>query len=230
MKADRWYDEVPLWLRCLGVRGIEGNSYRAWWGEFSATWGLALSYNVYHENATVHFHLLWGGIYIKAPMLIKQRDGTEDWHASYGFVWFGRAIHLNWRDKCKVLRLPFDWEHVRHDYLWPDGRLHHASGPREYDGPAETKERHPYTYTLRNGTVQHRIATVNGEEREWRWRWFRWLPWPRMIQRTINVAFDDEVGERTGSWKGGTIGCGYEWKHGETMLAALRRMEVERKF
>lgn len=63
-----------------------------------------------------------------------------------------------------------------------------------------------------------------------RWRWFQWLPWPRMVKRSIDIRFDDEVGERTGSWKGGCIGWGFDWRHGETMLDALRRMEAERKF
>lgn len=44
------------------------------------------------------------------------------------------------------------------------------------------------------------------------------------------VEFDDEVGERTGSWKGGCTGCSYEWERNETMLSALRRMEATRKF
>lgn len=81
-----------------------------------------------------------------------------------------------------------------------------------------------------NGTVQNRTVTIYGEEMEWRWRWFTWLPIPRMIRRSVNISFDDEVGERTGSWKGGTIGCSYDWRSNESMLAALRRMENERKF
>jgi hypothetical protein len=157
---------------------------------------------------------------------------------TYGFYFFEDHFVVQWgkstgrprSDPKKFFYLPWSWQHIRHDYLNPDGSLHHRSGPREYDAPAETKESHPYTYVLRNGTVQNRTATINGEEREWRWRWFTWLPWPRQISRVINVSFNDEVGERTGSWKGGTLGCGWEWKHGESMLQALRRMERERKF
>lgn len=50
------------------------------------------------------------------------------------------------------------------------------------------------------------------------------------VQRTIDVEFDDEVGERSGSWKGGTMGCGYEMRASETPWETLRRMERERKF
>lgn len=56
------------------------------------------------------------------------------------------------------------------------------------------------------------------------------LPFPRMIRNSIDVYFDGEVGKETGSWKGGTIGCDYDLKKGETMLECLRRMEVEREF
>lgn len=221
---------VPWYLRMLGVWGIEDSTYRAWWGEFSARWGFGLGYSVYHEHASVRIQLVWGALYLKMPMLIKQRDGTEDWNATYGISYFGRTFHLNWRTRCKILHMPWDWEHVRHDYLNPDGSLHHRAQPHEYSPPSDSKQTFQYTYTLRNGTVQNRMATVNGEEREWRWRWFTWLPWPRWVQRTINIEFNDEVGERTGSWKGGTIGCGWEWRPGETLEQALTRMQHEREF
>ena len=38
---------------------------------------------------------------------------------------------------------------------------------------------------------------------------------------------DGEVGEQSGSWKGGVIGTGYTMKRGETAEMTLRRMEVE---
>jgi hypothetical protein len=50
------------------------------------------------------------------------------------------------------------------------------------------------------------------------------------VRTSIEVGFDDEVGERTGSWKGGTIGCGYDMLPDESAVQCLRRMERERKF
>lgn len=137
--------------------------------------------------------------------------------------------------------MPWNWWHVRNDILRPDGSVFKRVGrdvsPHDVCTESfrttvmsEVQEIHPYTYTLNDGTVQHRTATIHGEEREWRLQWFTWSPWPRMVRRTINVEFDDEVGERTGSWKGGYTGCSYEWKHGETMLSSLKRMEATRKF
>jgi hypothetical protein len=89
---------------------------------------------------------------------------------------------------------------------------------------------HPYKYVLESGEVQDRIATVNIEEREWRWKWYIGLPFQKITRRTIDVSFDNEIGEEAGSWKGGCLGCGYEIRGKETYEQCLRRMERERKF
>jgi hypothetical protein len=44
------------------------------------------------------------------------------------------------------------------------------------------------------------------------------------------VVFSAEVGERSGSWKGGCIGCGYDLLPDELPEECLRRMERDRKF
>jgi hypothetical protein len=78
--------------------------------------------------------------------------------------------------------------------------------------------------------VQERTATVNVEEREWRQHWLKWTGLFANVQRTISVNFSDEVGERSGSWKGGCTGCSYQLRADETPEQSLRRMEAERKF
>lgn len=146
-------------------------------------------------------------------------DVNNTWE--YGFHFFEGHLHLHWgrqndhipiadrprRSACLVLPWA-GWRHVRHDIL---------SAP----------ELHNYTYTLDSGEVQQVSATIKVEEREWR---LLGLPWPRRISRYIDVEFDDEVGEGRGSWKGGTIGCDYEMRDGETATDTLRRMELERRF
>lgn len=187
----------------------------------------------------------------------KNRDDSG-FGDSYGFSWswndgrlfaLGSDIHLNWAGKSKILHLPWDPTWVRTSTLLRDGTWDHETkknrmnglplGARPMDAWAarrdwlESKrwcEVYPYAYTLKSGEVQHRAATVHIEEREWRWRWLTWCPLFPHVQRTISVDFSDEVGERTGSWKGGTTGCGYELRHDETPLESLRRMESERKF
>lgn len=73
-------------------------------------------------------------------------------------------------------------------------------------------------------------TTIYVEEREWRPKWLKFTKLFSLVRRTIDVHFSREVGARKGSWKGGTIGCGYDMKPDETPLDCLKRMEVERNF
>lgn len=136
-----------------------------------------------------------------------------------------------------VFYFPNAYEWVRTSTLLKNQMwLHETKGNRKdwkYHKETEDilwKESHPYQYTLRDGEVQNVTATIGVSEREWRWRWFKWLPFPRRISKTIDVDFSEEVGEERGSWKGGTLGCGYEMLADETPVECLRRMEKERKF
>ena len=91
-------------------------------------------------------------------------------------------------------------------------------------------ETHPYSYLLRSGEVQHRTATVSKRRHVLTYRALKALGWPRWVRESIDVQFSDEVGERSGSWKGGCVGCSWDIQPGETMEDALRRMETVRKF
>jgi hypothetical protein len=134
----------------------------------------------------------------------------------YGFVFFEDGLHLHWGqqqgtrgDPFAIVRMPWAWRFVK-------GSHKKLSEPETY----------PYIYVLRSGEVQHRTATIQAETRAW---WRPWLPF-RRVYRGIDITFSDEVGERSGSWKGGCIGCSYDMRPGESPAAALRRMEAERKF
>ncbi len=146
------------------------------------------------------------------------------WESNRSDPWYIRGL---------VIHMPWDMVHVRHEVMDHDGQLIECDSPWKYknhiDAPFQVWTS-PYQYTLKNGTIQNRIATIYVEEREWRWRWFQWLPYPRRINRSISIDFDEEVGERTGSWKGGVMGCGYDLRKNEHPLAALKRMEKERIF
>jgi len=125
------------------------------------------------------------------------------------------------------------WERVDEAVWAPRGKpdwvfLEMPRGAR--DGIVATKHKAPYTYKLKSGEIQERTATFYIDRYEWRRRIWPWAPWFNKRVDLIEVSFDDEVGERTGSWKGGTIGCGYDMRPGETGLQTLRRMERERKF
>lgn len=170
----------------------------------------------WHEEARVWVRIGFGfgKIAFSFPWSNVVPDHYQCSGPQYGFTFFQDGLHLHWgkskgtsEDPSKILRMPWAWRHRTHLIL---------SEP----------EVHPYTYVLRNGEVQERTATIKIEERKWT-RW--WLPC-RLVSRYIDVTFSDEVGERSGSWKGGCIGCSYDMLPGESAAAALRRMERERKF
>lgn len=148
----------------------------------------------------------------------------------------GWSRSMPWYQKVIAIHMPWDRNWVRTSQLMQDGTWEHETPGNNksfYDKEWDDKkwlEEHPYTYILKSGEAQNRTATISVSEREWRPRWFKWTKLFASISKTIDVRFSDEVGEQTGSWKGGTTGCGYSLRQGETPLECLRRMERERKF
>lgn len=65
------------------------------------------------------------------------------------------------------------------------------------------------------------------EEREWRHGtgWFAWLSLfcKPLVRRCLSLAFDREVGQRKGSWKGGTLGHAVEMLPSDSPEWAFRR-------
>jgi hypothetical protein len=178
-------------------------------------------------------------IYLHLPF----KSGIDDCeYPEYGFYWYGDPGHHSlwfcWGMKKYSFYMPWSSEWVRTSALRIDGKWEHETrGDKGKDFWDNEKwkdilyvKQYPYIYTLKGGTVQNRTATIRVEEREWRWKWFTWLPLTKRVKKTISVDFDAEVGEETGSWKGGCTGCGYNMLKGETPVATLRRMEKERKF
>lgn len=163
----------------------------------------------------------------------------------YGFYFYGTRmgeLKIGWgkeKDKKSVyLQMPWSWDWWSREVLDYDFNTVHKETKKDrrdyfanYDKVQEIKKsvskEYPYRYVLKNGTIQDRIATVFVERLTWKMKWF---PFIKKVHTSIDVAFDGEVGERTGSWKGGTIGCGYDLLPNETPEPCLRRMERERKF
>jgi hypothetical protein len=204
----------------------------------------------------------YGQMFIDLPI----RSGIDECdYPEYGFYLYGEYGKLFtsfwwcWGMEKKCFHMPWEWDWVRTSNLKKDGTWEHETKGNRKDFYKDEwqdiiwKEEYPYIYKLKGGKIQERIATVKVEEREWRWRGFKWLPYPKMIHKDISVEFSyggpidreviiekngfklkkkytGEVGERTGSWKGGTLGCGYSMLPGESPEQTLRRMEKERVF
>ena len=211
----------------------------AWWRS-----GVGVGVKIHSGDSAAH-RFLWlglGFVQFFVPIgIVEDRwsfgdepDWSFDLSREFGIV-------LHWGQWRKSWRWPFHMINLDHSYMtqagWrtvPDYSI--GNMPKSEEGnpfwnrPGASFDAHPYTYTLRSGEVQKRTATILHE------RWTRGrnilsrIGWPSQVEHVIDVHFDDEVGERTGSWKGGTIGCGYEMRPGETPLDTLRRMEAEREF
>ena len=224
-------------MEMLVRKGGETTIYRGKWGaqkqtrplfNFSFGWGLELSLELpstWHEEgklAMLRITPIWGHFMIWFPWYRLYMNHYQCSGPQFGFnltpmgepdgtvlfLYYGNDTGYTGKTYMKLIYGPWAWGTcVRWD-------------------KSDHTETYDYEYTLKSGVVQHVEATIRTEEMEWR-RW--WLPW-RKIWHGIHVEFDDEVGERAGSWKGGTTGCGYELLDGETPLKCLRRMEREREF
>lgn len=182
----------------------------------------------------------WGDLYINLPFKVK-RSCPHGQSTRYGYYFYkGENVHFSmwfvYGHKSKVIRMPIEYEWVRTSTLRKDGTWEHETERnRKYFYEDKWKDiiqynTYDYKYTLKDGTVQNVKATIKTEEREWRMIWLKWTSKFNMVRRSIDITFNQEIGEGTGSWKGGVIGCGAKLLEGETPLECLRRMEEKRKF
>lgn len=238
-----WWQKILQ--KTLGMWRINRDSIDFSWGYFAPHWGLELMLHrggYFNQNYAVSFCILWGEFHVTLPIKTKLHEGSD--MPKYGFITFDNTVMFygggqydesmgQMCGNCKVWDIPWisyvfeghwildknnAWQEVGKKKL-PD-----SWDFRETDAYSET---HDYTYTLKSGEVQHRKAKCTVENRRWH---RKWLPWVKMERRVIEIEFDGEVGERTGSWKGGTIGCSYKMQEDKTIEQCLRRMERERKF
>ena len=155
-------------------------------------------------------------------------NDEPQWSA-YGSSEFGLTFH--WGHRRKSFDWPWAWHTLAYEAMMPDGTWENLRYSFDERGRVQPyTESHPYTYTLHNGTVQNRMAKISKRRHVLTWRAFKAFGWPRWIKESIDIQFSGEVGERSGSWKGGCIGWCYDMRADETMEQALRRMEQERKF
>lgn len=233
---------LPAVVRLLGGRFRDhAGSFRMKWGEMSwAKPGLAAKLCLFEDGYSLMLQVAWLKVFIKLPMLRRWAREPEEIMEAWGFSTLDGSVHFAWGNATKIIDLPWAaWQHISHTVMRPDGSFVPFVGSWEERGPHRPDgkepdgrhlETHPYHYLLRSGEVQHVTATISVERREWRLRWLRWTPLFAKVRHSIDVQFSDEVGERSGSWKGGTIGCSYELLPDESPRQCLMRMMQERRF
>lgn len=87
-------------------------------------------------------------------------------------------------------------------------------------------------------TYNYRFEKLNQEskckyyvcEYCWRPKWLKWNDKFSLKKRTIEVEFENEMGPRVGTWKGGVLSCSFTMKENETPEECIKRMEKEYNF
>lgn len=223
------------------------------WGELNIHWptfsiGLRLSSHGdddgRREPDMLIVHGIVFGLYLHLPTYICARFRAGDRHrwddgAEFGFYTIDTSVVWKWKQGYYSWHIPFfSFNHHSTEVLSIDGKrtvfIEYSGRGKRPDRYQEKKaiecancEVHPYTYTRRNGEVQHRMATIFVDRMTWTRKWF---PFLKHVKTCVDVTFNEEIGEEVGSWKGGTTGCSWLIKPGHTALQALREMEVERFF
>lgn len=216
--------EKGLWRGWLK----NGQSVEISWGKRG--WEFGAGVHVHSNDDDMGSRLLFLKIW-RLTVVLPLGIITHPWPPMDGPQWsayaskgFGLTFH--WGLRRKSYDWPWDLHTLAYEQMLPDGTWRDV-----FDRDAKPyTERHPYTYVLRSGEVQDRVATISKRRHVLTYRALKRIGWPRWNRESIDIKFDGEVGERSGTWKGGCIGCEYDLRPDETMLAALRRMERERKF
>lgn len=187
------------------------------------------------------------GFLIALPFLDRWHREPHEIMESWGVYYHESSVVWCWGDYTKFFHMPWDYDHIKHEVMRPDGSwvpfvgswetgepVKNTDGKVVFEGFKEPDGRwvgvYSYRYTLKSGEVQERTATVYVERREWRQKWLKWTPLFAKVRKSIDYTFSDEVGERAGSWKGGCISSGETMRKGETPEQTFRRMERERVF
>lgn len=228
-------------LKLIGFkrRGFESDTYHFKWGEISwhpKRWDLGFkvcNWGGYESRNLLIIKPLFCSIYIH---LSKEYDQPWDDNGfDYGFYiyeWY--SLVLGWGTWSKHWDFPYIGKNWNRTEIYDvEGNLHFVEkvGCRNWDERYEIQNKikvsYPYKYQLKNGEIQEREAKVHVSNMVWKRKWF---PFLEVNNKCIDIDFSDEVGERTGEWKGGCISCGHKLEDGETPEKCLRRMERERKF
>lgn len=186
-------------------------------------------------------------LYLHLPTKIHGDGCMIDREPAYGFYTIDQSIVFRWGKFYKSWQFPFvslNWERTQvldndaGKVLWEESveskKIDKEVGVDWFKRHDEKEEiintvaqTYDYQYVLKSGKIQKRKATIWVERMIWG---RKWAPFLKYVKTYVDVKFNEEVGERTGSWKGGCLQCSTELKRGESPLSALKRMEKERRF
>jgi len=182
-------------------------------------------YRCKESQVGISFHM--GGVHLYTFTDMMERKSDDPWwKKSHSWYWPWELRHR----LTEILEPKFGIPSKDWPVVWNDkGKKFMDSYEERKKAEASVSQQHPYTYHRTNGEIQNRIATIFVSRSTWRARWYPIIPITK-IRTFIEVSFDAEVGEGTGSYKGGVVGCSHDMLPFETPIETLRRMEKEVRF
>ena len=205
------------------------------------SWKFDLTYRSHgydSPNAELHISMLgWHSIII-LPWICEDKDAGWREEKKYGVSIHGNTVFWHWGYDLKGWDIPF----VSYGTAV---RWDRYVGPKEFDDRRSNWETHPHKTRYTGGCEAPTIWACNYtdpydgmivpckfwvEEMEWRPKWLKWTKLFAKKRRFIEVEFSAEMGPRKGSWKGGTIGCGFKMLPGECPTETMARMQREYTF
>lgn len=240
-----WWQRILQ--KCLGMWRINNDSIDFKWGYFAPKFGFEFIVHrggYYDQRYALLFCLIWGVFHIKMPFKTRIPESCDaprygiQIYANTVWIHLGRTTNLSGMcdSKCVYWDIPFlTWEFNKH-FIWFKNKW--IEKPRESLLNSTNIEKEifetNFTYRLNNGNVQSEIATIYLEKRTYCRKWF---PFLKKEYISLNISFSGEIGERSGTWKGGVVGCSYDLKNfdpkgdvAKQVFDALAKMEKERKF
>lgn len=222
-------------IKRRGTQYEIGNWYVGWKSKtFEVTYR---SHGYESKNAELHISMFGWHSMFRLPWKCKENILWRE-EKKYGVSVHDNTVFFHWGYDLKGWDIPFVnyGTAVRWDrYCGPEefvdipsnwGKHPYRTG---YDGGCEKPSTWTYDYTdPYDGKVVPCRFWV--EELEWRPKWLRWTKRFAKVRRFIEVEFSEEMGPRKGSWKGGTIGCGFNMLKGEHPTETILRMQKEYKF
>lgn len=231
-----------LFIKSVSNYLSEKREYRGDNYYFETGWsGFDLCYQEsgYDSRSSLQIYIIWGKLFLKfgkrKEYIESEYDGSESKRWGIGYYSDDPSIYLRYGNKFDFIHLPWSYDWIRTSNLRSDGEWEHetlGNHKEFYDDKWKNilfKESYDYRYVLNSGKIQNVTATIKVVEREWRMRGLKWTKLNNLVRKSIDVNFSNEIGERSGSYKGGVCGTGYEMKGNETPLETLRRMERDYK-
>jgi hypothetical protein len=210
------------------------------------------------EHMQLNMSTFWHSFFIPIRWWKSKRDENWNGY-EYGIYFYKEGkglfdtIWLGWGKHHRMFSMPWGYEHYRVTYEGKDGTRYTSIDKyeRKYRKLVERRYKShtmptkpswelcgvgsnfnwkaPYEYHLKSGEVQRTMALYHIEEREWRRKFLYWCPWFAMTIKYVEIELMDEIGERAGSWKGGTLAFGRPMLPGEDVHTAYQRIMKETK-